>query len=194
MGTGPPRKNWPASGRRGSRRATGIAQEILCHNSVVLSPKRKTIMALAGGLLLSFLLVIAFSPHFLDSHHGMRQNESAAVGSLRKIHDLQSAYASAHPDKGFARQLQQLRSAENTTTTYDPTTALLSGEWSGYKFILLGCTPAENGIVVRYQITAIPTARGLTGMHAFCTDQSGQIFYDASGSATGCLVSRLPLF
>jgi hypothetical protein len=64
---------------------------------VVLSPKRKAILGLAAGFLLSLLLVIAFSPHFHDSQGGVRQNESAAVGSLRKIHDLQSKYAAAHP-------------------------------------------------------------------------------------------------
>jgi len=85
-------------------------------------------MGLAAGFLLSFLLVIAFSPHFHDSHAGVRQNESAAVGSLRKIRDLQSKYAATHPNEGFACQLQGLRPAEDTATAYDPTTALLAGE------------------------------------------------------------------
>jgi len=75
----------------------------------VLSPKRKAILGLTAGFLLSLLLVIAFSPHFHDSQGGVRQNESAAVGSLRKIHDLQSKYAAAHPKEGFACQLQRLR-------------------------------------------------------------------------------------
>lgn len=169
-------------------------QGIPCHNSIVQSLKGKTIMGLTAGFVLSFLLVIAFSPHFHDSHAGVRQNESAAVGSLRKIHDLQSKYAAAHPTEGFACQLQRLRPAEDTTTAYDPSTALLSGERSGYKFILVGCTLAENGIVIRYQITAVPIARGSTGMRAFCTDESGKLFYEENGSATECLSSRLPLF
>jgi len=138
------------------------------------------------------LLVIAFSPHFHDSHGGIRQNESAAVGSLREIHDLQSKYAAAHPNEGFACQLQRLRPAE--ATAYDPTTALLAGEWSVYKFVLAGCTPTEKGIVVSYQITAVPIARGLTGVRAFCADESGTLFYEENGSATQCLSSRLPLF
>ena len=165
-----------------------------CNNSVVLSPKRKAILGLAAGFLLSLLLVIAFSPHFHDSQGGVRQNESAAVGSLRKIHDLQSKYAAAHPKEGFACQLQRLRPAEATATAYDPTTALLAGEWSGYKFVLAGCTPTEKGIVVRYQITAVPIARGLTGVRAFCADESGTLFHEENGSATECLSSRLPVF
>jgi hypothetical protein len=150
-------------------------------------------MGLAAAFLLSFLLVFAFSPHFHDSHAGVRQNEAAAVGSLRKIHDLQSKYAAAHPNEGFACQLQRLRPAEDTATAYDPTTALLAGEWSGYKFVLAGCTSTEKGIVIRYQIAAVPIARGLTGMRAFCADESGTLFYEENGSATECLSSRLPL-
>jgi hypothetical protein len=151
-------------------------------------------VGLAAGFLLSLLFVIAFSPHFHDSHAGVRQNESAALGSLAKINALQSKYAVAHPNEGFACQLQLLRPAEDRTTVYDPATALLSGEWSGYKFVLVGCLPAANGIVIRYQITAVPVARGLTGMRAFCTDESGKLFYEENGSATECLSSRLPVF
>src|SRR5215468_12440848 len=143
----------------------------------------KAITGLAAGFLLSVLLVFAFSPHFHDSHAGVRQNESAAVGSLRKIHDLQGEYAAAHPKEGFACQLQRLRPAEATATAYDPTTALLSGEWSGYKFVLAGCTRTEKGVVVRYQITAAPITPGLTGVRAFCADESGTLFYAESGSA-----------
>jgi hypothetical protein len=139
-------------------------------------------------------LVIAFSPHFYDSNAGVRKNESAAVGSLAKINVLQSKYAAAHPDEGFACQLQRLRPPEGSTTLYDPTTALLSGELSGYKFVVVGCTPAANGIVIRYQITAVPSSRGLTGVRAFCTDESGKLFYEENGSATECLSSRLRLF
>jgi hypothetical protein len=71
-------------------------------------------MGLVAAFLLSFLLVLLFSPHFLDSHAGLRQNESAAVASLRKIHELQSKYAAAHPNEGFTCQLQRLRPAEDT--------------------------------------------------------------------------------
>jgi hypothetical protein len=131
----------------------------------VVLPKRKAILGLAAGFLLSLLLVIAFSPHFHDSQGGVRQNESAAV-----------------------------RPAEDKATAYDPTMALLAGEWSGYKFVLAGCTSTEGGIVVRYQITAVPIAGGLTGVRAFCADESGTLFYEESGSPTECLSSRVPVF
>ena len=63
----------------------------------------------------------------------------------------------------------------------------------GYKFVLAGCTPTEKGIVARYQITAVPIARGLTGVRAFCADESGTLFHEENGSATQCLSSRLPV-
>jgi hypothetical protein len=148
-------------------------------------------MGLAAALLLSFLVVLAFTPHFRDSHAGIRKNESAAVGTLRKIHDLESNYAAAHPQEGFACRLQMLQPGEDTTTAYNP---WLSGEWSGYKFVLARCAPAENGIVTRYQITAVPLARDLTGVRAFCADESGALFFEEGGSATKCLSSRRPLF
>jgi hypothetical protein len=98
------------------------------------------------------------------------------------------------PNEGFVCQLQRLQAAEGTNTAYDPVTALLSGEWSGYKFVLAGCTRTEEGIVIRYQITAVPIARGLTGVRVFCANESGTLFYEQNGSATECLSSRLPLF
>jgi hypothetical protein len=71
---------------------------------------------------------------------------------------------------------------------------LLAGESSGYKSVLAGCTSTEKGIVIRYRITAVPIARGLTGVRAFCADESGTLFYEENGSATECLSLRLPLF
>jgi hypothetical protein len=169
-------------------------QGILCDNSVVLSAKRQAIMGFAAVFLLSFLIVLAFTPHIFDSHAGLRQNESAAVGSLRRIHDLQTKYAASRPNEGFACDLQRLRPVENVTSAYDPTKNLLSGEWSGYKFVLTGCTPTKRGVVVRYEITAVPSAPGLTGVRAFCADESGTVFYAENGSASECLSSRVSLF
>jgi hypothetical protein len=158
----------------------------------VLSAKRQAIFGFAAIFLLATLIVLAFTPHLFDSHAGMRQNESAAVGSLRRIHDLETKYAASHPNEGFACELQQLRSVENVTSTY-PTNALLLGEWSGYKF-LIECSPTEKRIILRYQVTAVPSAPGVTGVRAFCADESGTVFYAENGSATECLSSRIALF
>jgi hypothetical protein len=90
-----------------------------------------------------------------------------------------------------------LRATTASTTRqhdHNSTKALLAGEWSGYKFVVAECTPTEKGIVIRYQITAVPVAHSSTGVRAFCTDESGALFYEDSGSAAECLSSRRPLF
>jgi hypothetical protein len=81
----------------------------------------------------------------------------------------------------LACELQQLRPIENVTSTY-PKNSLLSGEWSGYKF-LIECSPTEQRVILRYQVTAVPSAPGVTGVRAFCADESGKVFYAESGLA-----------
>jgi hypothetical protein len=159
----------------------------------MLSAKRKA-MGLGVAFLLSIFLVFASLPQFHGLHAGVRQNESAAVGSLRRIHELQTRFAAAHPTEGFACQLQRLRPSEDATASYDPTKALLSGEWSGYRFALAGCTPTEKEVVIHYQISAVPIWRRVTGLRAFCTDESGTPFYADSGSVTECVSARQPIF
>jgi hypothetical protein len=127
---------------------------------------------------------------FHDKYFGVAKYESAAVSSLRKIHELESLHATAHLDKGFACQLKQLQSVEEKPTIYGNRMNLLTGEWFGYKFEIVGCTEDKNGVFSRYQVTAVPTKTGVTGVRAFCTDESGDLFYDLNGSATQCLAAR----
>src|SRR2546428_701980 len=63
------------------------------------------------ALLFTFFLVL--TPSFHDKYFGVAKSEATAVGSLRKIYELENAYAIAHLDNGFACQLKQLRSADN---------------------------------------------------------------------------------
>jgi hypothetical protein len=45
--------------------------------------------------------------------------------------------------------------------------------------------PKTNPVVNRYEVTAVPLRPQKTGIRAFCTDQSGEIFYELTGSAPG---------
>jgi len=137
-----------------------------------------------------FAVLLLFSPSFHDKHFGVAQNESAAVGGLRKLNTLESQYAGAHPNKGFACELPLLRLSEKRDNAYDPIAALLAGDWSGYKFAVVGCVADAEGIVTHYSITAVPTSPGRTGIRAFCSDQSGQLFYDNEASASQCMAAR----
>jgi hypothetical protein len=139
---------------------------------------------------LALFAVLVFSPSFHDKYFGVAQNESAAVGILRKLNILESQYVAAHPNKGFACELPLLRLSEKRDDTYDTVAALLAGEWNGYKFAVVGCVADADGIVTHYGVTAVPTSPGRTGIRAFCTDQSGQLFYDSEASATQCMAMR----
>jgi len=149
---------------------------------------------LFAPLLFLFLVLLVLSPSFHDRYFGVAKNEATAVGSLHNITALENQYSAAHPDKGFACQLPLVRpTKEQISGQYNPTEALLAGEWSGYKFAVIGCSPQPNGIVTHYQVIAVPAKPGTSGIRAFCTDQSGELFYDADASGSKCLASRQPI-
>ena len=123
----------------------------------------------------------------------MEKNAAIAVGSLRQIYKLENAYASAHPDKGFACQLKQLWPTKNIPDVDGNPMNFRAGKWAGYKFEIVGCTAEKNGGFAHYQVTAVPLTRMESGVQAFCTDQSGKVFSDLNGSASECLAVRLLL-
>jgi hypothetical protein len=65
---------------------------------------------------------------------------------------------------------------------------LAGGTKSGYKFAWTG---DGNTPSVGYSITGTPVTVGTTGQRMFCSDQSGVIRFDPSG--TGCTAASLAL-
>ena len=131
-----------------------------------------------------------------DGHHSRQYaNEAAAVSKLRTVTTLEQKFAAAYVEKGFACELPLLRPKESdqNPVDYDPLRFLTTGTSAGYKFVLGNCRTDAKGVVVHYEATAVPVERGKTGFHAFCTDDSGLLWYDAEGSATNCLASRRAL-
>jgi hypothetical protein len=146
---------------------------------------------LLSGLLLLFALLIIFILAFHDKYFGVSKYEADAVDSLGKINSLENQYAAIHPDKGFACELTVFRPPqESGTNASDQISGALSVQQNGYEFALVGCTPEASGIVTHYQIVAVPIRPGGTGIRAFCTDQTGKLFYDLGGSPSECLASR----
>jgi hypothetical protein len=123
-----------------------------------------------------------------NSHRAAR--EATAVGHLRRLTTLQNSYSASHPDKGFACQLSLLKSANPANGDYDPDEFLLSEAFVGYRITLTGCEPEPNGLVMRYRAIAVPLEPGKSGVRAFCTDQTGALWYDPSGSPENCLATR----
>jgi len=144
-------------------------------------------------LVLLFALLVVLTPSFHDKYFGVAKNEATAVGSLRKIYELENAYAAAHSENGFACQLKQLRPIETMPGVYGNPMNLVTGEWVGYRFEIVGCIPEKNGVVAHYQVTAVPLRPSASGVRAFCTDQTGNVFYDLAGSATECMAAKQPL-
>ena len=143
--------------------------------------------------ILIVLFVLTWIPSFHDAHFGVARYESNAVGGLSKINELERQYARSHVDKGFACKLPLLLTNEKKNDEYDLVASLLSGEHAGYKFAVGTCAVNASGVTVSYEITAVPAVPGRTGIRAFCTDQSGQFFYDEGGSGTQCLALRRAL-
>jgi type IV pilus assembly protein PilA len=69
---------------------------------------------------------------------------------------------------------------------------LASGEKNGYQFELRNWVNSEAD-EHKYQVVAYPKVRNQTGVRAFCSDESGVIKVDPSGSAADCLNSGAPL-
>jgi hypothetical protein len=142
-----------------------------------------------GGILL--FVAAAIIPGLDDRNSRQRANQAAAVGALRTVTELENKYAAAHPEKGFACELPRLRPPEQAQEAeYDPLGFLITRTHSGYKFALGNCHADASEVIGHYQAAAVPTVPGATGFKAFCTDESGILWYDASGSATACLTSR----
>jgi hypothetical protein len=120
-----------------------------------------------------------------NSHRAAR--EAVAVGKVHRITTLQKDYAGSHPTEGFACQLPLLKPTSPTRDAYDADTFLLLKDHAGYRIAITGCKPEPDGVVRSYQITAVPLEPGKSGVRAFCSDQTGALWYDASGSAGSCL-------
>jgi hypothetical protein len=140
-------------------------------------------VGLASAVLI--VLAVAIVPSFHDT--AWRKNEASAVAGLQKINEMEVRYAKAHPKEGFACELSELR---GMFTSKDDSTAMLVGEWSGYKFAFVGCTLKGDGVATRYQIVAEPVKVGVSGRRAFCAESGGEIFYDEDGSGEACLLGR----
>jgi type IV pilus assembly protein PilA len=148
-------------------------------------------------IVVAIILIIAAIaiPNLLRSR--MAANEASAVGSLRTINTAEVTYSTTYPSIGFA-SLASLGGAATTCATSagaTSTTACLIDDVlattavkSGYGFTATvgGTVPA-----VTYTSTALPSVVGQSGQRAFCSDQSGVIYYNASGS--GCTNADNPL-
>jgi hypothetical protein len=169
-------------------------ESLVSHERKGSAPKVARVVMYSLLIFCALLIGTAlFMPTPDGPHSRQHANESVAAVKLRKINELQTKYSADHPGKGFSCALQPLWFAEPESKDYDPLAFLKSGNTSGYKFALSSCNTDDKGRIVHYQATAVPVWLGATGYRAFCTDDSGHLWYDQRGSVANCLVSRRPI-
>jgi hypothetical protein len=145
-------------------------------------------------VIVSILCVAAYFIPVLDGPNSrIVAREATAVGNLRKLTGIQRRFSAAHPEEGFTCQMSLLKSTTPSAGDYDPERFLLLDQYVGYRIKLDGCDPDPKGLVTHYRATAVPVEPGKTGVRAFCTDQSGALWYDNGGSADDCLARREPI-
>jgi len=155
-------------------------------------PKQKGFSLIELLIVVSVILIIAAIavPNFLKSR--LRANEASAVASLRVINTAAVTFSITYPDLGFPAQLTTLGGANpcsvSSTQACLIDDILAQGTKSGYSFGWTG-----DGLVpsVTFAVMATPQVVGGSGQRMFCTDQTGVIYYDPSGS--GCTSASLVL-
>src|SRR6516165_1776682 len=127
------------------------------------------------------LIIAAFTiPKITKSQ--IPAHEASAIASIKAISAGEMIYSSSHPDLGFTPDLISLGGTSQSAGEQTIDTNLASGRKSGYTFTY---TPGEkvNGAIRSYTITAVPDQVGTTGQRRFWSDESGEIHYNAGGSA-----------
>jgi hypothetical protein len=143
---------------------------------------RKRFVFVIGVLGLSALTWIAFSRvrgllmlGYVDS----------AIGRVRALVAAEEQFAKIHTDVGYTCTLSRLRHDEQTMRLAN------DGRDNGYAFDIVGCqAPEPKKPNSMYYVSARPLHSGLP---AFCSDQSGIVKFDDSGSVEKCLANGSPL-
>ena len=151
-----------------------------------MNKKQKGFSLIELLIVVAIILIIAAIaiPNLLRSR--MAANEASAVGSVRTINTSEITYNSTW-GIGFAAALTNLGGAAGCTAS--STTACLvdpilsAGTKSGYTFAVAGNTPVA-GANQGFEVNATPSSTS-TGTRAFCSDQSGVIRYNTTGTAIG---------
>lgn len=143
------------------------------------------ILLVLGAFLWAFLINIPKTTKSLipanqtiPSSEAIPTNEASAIASIKKINEAEMIYASQHPDQGFTKALAML----GTPGPGYIDNSLASGLKSGYHF---GYYPGEKlkGTIRSYMLIVMPEQVGTTGQRRFYSDESGDIHYNADGTA-----------
>lgn len=135
-------------------------------------------------IVVAIILVIAAIaiPNLMSAR--MSANESSAAGSLRTINTAEISYAATYPDVGFTA-LASLGGAQPCTPA--PGTGCFIDDFlasngagngkDGYSF-----TMQTAASLTGYGTLAAPLTLNSTGTRAFCSDQTGVIYYNGGSN------------
>jgi len=148
-------------------------------------------------IVVAIILIIAAIaiPNLLRSK--MAANEASAVGSIRTINTAQVTYSSTY-GIGYAASLPSLgglaspcAATSTNACLIDP--VLSSGLKSGYQFTSAAVL-IVNGIANGFEAEGHPAAGaiGVTGQRSFCSDQSGVIRFDPTGTTIAAPCAAVP--
>ena len=138
-------------------------------------------------IVVAIILIIAAIaiPNLLRAR--MAANESSAVGTVRTLVTSEVTYSSTW-GIGFAATLADLGgtavpcvASSSGACLIDPLIAS-GGPKSGYTDAALGGTPT-NGVISTFGVSAYPVTPGSTGTNTFCSDESGVVRKDSTGTA-----------
>jgi hypothetical protein len=110
----------------------------------------------------------------------------STIGQMRVLYGAEKQFAKEHPERGYTCNLSELpRTGE--------VQRLLTGNGvdNGYTFEIAGCQAPDGG---KPNSAYYTSARPLhSGQPAFCSDQSGILRADYSGSIEKCRANGLPV-
>jgi type IV pilus assembly protein PilA len=142
-------------------------------------------------IVVAIILIIAAIaiPNLLRAR--IAANEASAVGSTRTLNTAEVTYSSTY-GTGFA-PLASLGGAAGcvaaaaTACLIDP--VLTTGTKTGYTLAAVAATGAGTAVspFSTYEVNATPLSVS-TGTRAFCSDESGVIRYNLTGTAVGTAV------
>jgi len=126
-------------------------------------------------------------------HLHIKADETSAISSVRFLNQMEGEYNSAYPARGYACSLTAMGGKTGSGTPTPDAAQLIpedlgTGVKSGYNFTISNCsknTVNNQDQYNSYQINATPISVGKSGNRGFCSDESGQIHYDAKGG-TNC--------
>lgn len=136
------------------------------------------------GLIVVAALVIVLGFYYLRGLLMLGYVDSA-IGRVRAISDAEAQFARAHPQSGYTCTLSELPRNEGIARIVSQ-----GNTDNGYSFEIVGCGNDLGKPNPIYHITA----RAMhSGQPAFCSDPSGVVKSDESGSVEKCVAKGIPL-